>query len=626
MFAYMVLKKFLLSFLILIIVVSIANAEQVNTTETRIVGVAKSGEQYVGIIANLTVQVKPGTGHVFMDTLPLTQIDTQASARLAKEVACETLSFDCNNYDFFYIIRSNSPTIGGPSAGLALTLATMASLQGVPMYKDVYATGTINPAGSIGPIGTVYEKAEISYDNGAKVFLIPSGQSLVLVNETEINVTRKALDDWDMQVIEVSDILVAYKYATGYQILPVIVSTEEIASQRYDNAMKLLSESLLNDANKEYTEVEQKIGTSTLPFKSLEPIEEKFSSSESTLSDAESYYNGGQYYSASSFAVRSLINTGYVRLLLGYYDANQTEYYVTGQLNRVESDVSSFESIFLKDRKVDSIDDIETFAVVIDRLRESEDILNDSKAAVEKKDYDLALYLVSYAEVRKNTAYYWLTLINEFKGNESFMFKQSSMKTLAQERIEEVSNYITYANTVTDNTILNSSENHLNKAITAYMNEKYVFAIFEATKARAEANLAMELRAATNKTVDDLISLYYDSTRLSIKTAEQQGLLPILALSYLEYSKTFEETDPLLTLVYLSYAKEMSKISADLVRAAIGDQLLPNQGIIITKYYESIVRFNPQAELTQQFFLLIVGVLVGVLASFLIVEKNLIKR
>jgi len=103
-------------------------------------------------------------------------------------------------------------------------------------------------------------------------------------------------------------------------------------------------------------------------------------------------------------------------------------------------------------------------------------------------------------------------------------------------------------------------------------------------------------------------------------------MLPILALSYLEYSKTFEETDPVLTLVYLSYAKEMSKISADMVRAAIGDQLLPNQGVSITKYYESIVRFNPQAELTQQFLLLVVGLLLGILASFLIMEKKLIKR
>jgi len=621
-------KKVLIFTLIFVFVLGIACADEFNTTTTKILGVRNtSNGNMEGVVANLTVQVKQGSGHVFIDTVPLTQIDTQASARLAKEVACETLNYDCRNLDFFYIIRSDSPMIGGPSAGVVLTAATIAALQGVPINQDVFATGTINPAGSIGPVGSVLEKAEAAHNNSAKIFLVPSGEATVNINDTEtIDIVKKADEDWNMKVIEVTDIIDAYKYLTGFEIQRKIVSSEDIASQKFDNAMKLLSDNLMKDAQERYDIVEQKIATSTLSFKYLDPIKEKIKTSESTLNDANGYYSSGQYYSASSYAVRSLINTGYIKLLLEYYDSGESSDYVTGQLNKIKEDVNGFEIMFLKDRTVDSIDDIETFAVVIDRIRESEDIINDSTTSISKGDYDSALYLISYAEVRKNTAYYWLTLINEFTGNESIVFNQSNMRPLAQDRIEQSTNYITYAQTLVNNNILTDAEMHLTKAETALEEDKYIFAIFEAAKARAEANLAMEVRAATNSTVSDLLTLYRDSAKLSIKNAEEQGLLPILALSYLEYAKTFEETDPLTSLIYLSYSKEMSKISEDIVKATTGNQLLPEQPVTIAKYYESVVKFNPEAEVTQQLVLFASGLLAGVVVSFFIAEKAFKKR
>lgn len=619
----MISKKILIFVLMMTFVLGAVFADDFNTTETKILGIRTvSGNQSEGVVASLTVQVKPGSGHVFIDTIPLTQIDTQASARLAKEVACETLNYDCKNIDFFYIIRSDYPMIGGPSAGVALTAATMAALQGVQINQDVFATGTINPAGSIGPVGSILEKAEASHDAGAAIFLIPSGQSIVNDNGTDINITKKAEDDWNMRIIEVSDIVDAYKYLAGYEVQQKIVSSEEIASQKFNDVMKLLGDDLLKDAQKEYNSTKQKIATSTLSFGYLDPIRENFKTSETALNDAQSYYSTAQYYSASSLAVRSLINTGYVNLLLGYHDSGENKTYITDELEKVKADVKGFEIMFLKDRTVNSIDDIEAFAVVIDRIRESEDILNDSATSISKGDNNSALYLISYAKVRENTAYYWLTLINEFKGNGSYMFNQSSMRPLAQERMEQSSNYILYAQTVANNNILSSAESHLEKAETAFEDGKYIFAIFEAAKARAEANLAMEIRAATNTTVNELLNLYSESAKSSIKYSEEQGLLPILALSYLEYSKTFEESDPVTSLVYLSYSKEMSRISVDMAVATTGENLVQQQPVTINKYYESIVKFNPQTEIIGQLILFACGMLAGVLAFLFWKEKK----
>jgi uncharacterized protein len=602
--------KLAVSVVLLVFFLSVAQAQ--NTTSTKIIGVRElSDGTFEGAVANLTVQVRPGTGHVFIDTLPLTQIDTQASARLARAVACEVMVVECNSLDFFFIIRSDTPMIGGPSAGLVLTMASMAALQGVPMNQDVLATGTINPGGSVGPVGSLPEKAVAAEAEGAQIFLIPSTEA------SSLNDTVR----FDMQVVPVSDVLDAYKYATGYLITRKKVSSEEIASKKFEDAMRLLSDVLLTDAQEEYDDVEQTIATSTIPKKNLDQIKENFKVSESTLESAVFSTDNDQFYSSSSFAVRSLINTLYVKRLLAYYELNESSDYVLGKIADNKKDIEGFEKSFLQDRTVDSIDDIEIFAVAIDRLRESEELIADAEEAALERDNDAALYLSAFAEVRRDTAYYWLTLASEFKGTESFVFNQEDVRETAQERIEQSRNHITYAQTVAQNTVLLEAIQKLDNAEQAFAEGKYVFALFEASKARAEATLSMEVRGATNETITNLLDSYTDGARLSIKQAEEQGLLPILALSYLEFANSLRETEPFTALVYLSYSKEMSKISVDIVNAITREDLLPEQGVTITQYYESIVRFDPQNQVLQNVLLLISGALAGIISSFFIFER-----
>ena len=77
--------------------------------------VADSGDE--GVLLEARVIVTNGTGHVFVDTNPYTQVDLQGSARLAAMVASDVLGIDERAYDFYYIIDITSPIIGGPSAG-----------------------------------------------------------------------------------------------------------------------------------------------------------------------------------------------------------------------------------------------------------------------------------------------------------------------------------------------------------------------------------------------------------------------------------------------------------------------------------------------------------------------------
>jgi PDZ domain-containing protein len=78
-------------------------------------------------------------------------------------------------YGFPFDIRIDTGKVGGPSAGLAFTLAildrmTPGSLTG---NDRTAVTGTIELDGSVGPVGGVRHKTEAAVSEGAKLFLVP---------------------------------------------------------------------------------------------------------------------------------------------------------------------------------------------------------------------------------------------------------------------------------------------------------------------------------------------------------------------------------------------------------------------------------------------------------------------
>ena len=147
--------------------------------------VAETPTGYVGSTATFTITAaKNGSGHVFLDTFPLTQIDMQGSARLATRVASQITGVPLSERDLFFVIRSDSTQIGGPSAGATLTVGTIAALEGWEVRPDVLMTGTIDADGSVGPVGGVPEKAQAAAQAGIKRFLFPSGEEQTKLSST----------------------------------------------------------------------------------------------------------------------------------------------------------------------------------------------------------------------------------------------------------------------------------------------------------------------------------------------------------------------------------------------------------------------------------------------------------
>jgi PDZ domain-containing protein len=171
------------------------NVLKVGDTITKIDGVA---------VPTLTVLAQQMVGREAGSTVTLTVIPrnpndatpdpTKAETRTVRLIANPDqpdkaiigfVPLDTRTVTLPFEVKISTANIGGPSAGLAFTLALIDELtKGNLMGRGrVVATGTINEDGSVGAIGALEQKAIAARDAGATLFLVPAGQSVIEVNK-----------------------------------------------------------------------------------------------------------------------------------------------------------------------------------------------------------------------------------------------------------------------------------------------------------------------------------------------------------------------------------------------------------------------------------------------------------
>jgi PDZ domain-containing protein len=81
-------------------------------------------------------------------------------------------------FTFPFDVTINSGQVGGPSAGLAFTLALLDELTPGELTggTKVAATGTISPSGQVGEIGGLRQKTVAVLRKGAEMFLVPASE------------------------------------------------------------------------------------------------------------------------------------------------------------------------------------------------------------------------------------------------------------------------------------------------------------------------------------------------------------------------------------------------------------------------------------------------------------------
>jgi len=542
--------------------------------------VAQTSTGYKGVVSTITVTIHNGSacsGRVFVETTPLTQIDMQGSARLAVSVAGALTGIDTSNYDFFFVIRTDSPVIGGPSAGAVMTIATIAALEGWDIDNRTMMTGMINPDGSIGPVGGIIAKLEAAYDVGATRFLIPKGQgtytdietvkTVKKIGNTQIieisqrlvkrNVSDYAMEKYGIDVVEVADINEALHYMTGH-VFNITTSEHPITTEEYISSMKPLAQNLLEEANESYTNASEEYSKTEIPdqfpFYYDRQISEMLKESKDALDNAVSSYKKSLFYSSTSKSFLSLINSRFVSYACNYFNkrSNDREKYLQDLIDECNSFVSE-KCDLAKNAKVEGITSLQCVGAAQKRALDAKDQLNSAIKSYENGDYLNALYKLAYAIERAKSVGWWVNISKGFKeyGNVT----NKVLGEVGEKYIESAQQAVVYSSIILQEmgktSDLISDANDLLVKAKREIDEYPASALFEALEALSKANLALEIVEGVDK---DKLNRAKDAANNAIIESRKLGIEPILAVSYYEYAETLSNESVYNAIIYYKYS------------------------------------------------------------------------
>ncbi len=486
-----------------------------------------------GVTADLYLETKPGTGRVFIESSPLTKIDTQISTRFAKDVACDYTGKDCSRIDFFYTIKANAAIIGGPSAGAAVAALTAGVLDGTELNQSVAITGTINSGSIIGHVGGIPEKAEAAHDSGITKVLIPKGEVIGKARNRSIN-TIEYGKSLGIDVVEVFSLDEAMEEFTGKKASKD--NNRLSVSQEYSRVMESLASRLCKRTNElEKTEYSADSEVSEIARNlSRLGFEEK---------------NAGSYYAAASFCFGANVRYKYLELA----SQNLTRKDIIKQAEEVKRQTEAFEKGL---KNATTVSDAQTIAIMRDRTSEAIRHANTSIAAAKANSTELSAFELAFAIERLKSAEAWSSFIGVMKEVEisEKMLKDACLKKVAeaQERVE-YSSILIGSSSDGAAAILNEAQRLLEE-------KDYVQCLHKATLSKAEANALLGVIGMGDEEITGVVERKIKTAEMIIARQSEKGIFPIIGYSYYEYSKSLKSTDKYSALLFSEYALEFSNL------------------------------------------------------------------
>ena len=473
-----------------------------------------------GAIVDLDLNVVDGSGKVFIETYPLTQIDTQISLRIAKLNACKMSGKYCLDKDFLYSLKTDSPVVAGPSAGAAMTLLTMASLENKKINPDSIITGTINSGGVIGVVGGLNEKIKAAANKSMKKVLIPKGE----LNSTEL---KKLRGEFNIDIIEVSNIEEAFEIFTGEKV----VRPELVVNSNYKDTMKKMNEDMckrtetLKDELKKVDIPKKYNGTFNLGLN----LSEK----------AEKFYSDEKYYSSASRCFGT--NVYFREILFGIL--NLTENETEKQKHIIEKELQGIE-MELNLTEISNLGDLEANMIVRERVDDARKNLMENSTKG-----------LSYALERSYGASSWLNFVG-FPGKS---IDESKMKESCMMKISEVNELYNYVALYVP-FLMEETKKELELAKKYLDSNDYILCLFKASKSEAEINAALSTLYISDSNVKVLLQNKIFAAKKEIEKQIVNGNFPILGYSYYEYANALNESDRYNALLYAEYGIELSNL------------------------------------------------------------------
>ncbi|MBI2128767.1 hypothetical protein HYU07_00865 [Candidatus Woesearchaeota archaeon] len=525
------MKKLLLLLLILL-TIPLAYAK---TGHTKLLAVSEADGGFIGSTADLYLEIKEGTGRVFIDSYPLTKFDTQFSTRFAKSVACDFLNKDCSKYDFFYTIRADAPIIGGPSAGAAMSVLTVALLDDLKLKEDVAMTGTINSGGIIGAVGGIKEKTEAAANASMKKVLIPEGERFVGEegNKTDLIKYGKKIGVDVIEVLSLNDAIYEFtgkKYSDGIEAINITAD--------YEGTMMNISIDLCSRAD------------SLKASLNVSGQNDVLEAADNSTERGKAAFSQKKYYSSASFCFSSDIKYNY----LSIKDINESK--LREKISITSAELKQREEKLKNDYK--TINDLETYIIVKERINEVKDYLNLSLASLDGQKLDDSKYYLAYSIERLYTVNSWSFFFGKsgIKLNiDAQMLRDSCTQKIveAQERFDYVALFVPSANLV-------QISNELEGAKQDQKNENSELCLFRASKAKAQVDVVITSMGISDQNISSIINKKLEIVNRQILKETNKGIFPILGYSYYEYAKELKEEDPYSSLLFSEYALELSNL------------------------------------------------------------------
>jgi len=482
-----------------------------------------------GGVADLQLVVKPGTGRIFIDSFPLSKIDTQVTLRFASEMACDLLNKDCSNYDFFYTITANSGLVGGPSAGAAATVLTVAVLDNQILDNNTVMTGTINSGDLVGPVAGVPEKALAAEINGYKRILIPAWD--IVNNTPSENLTIK--------VIPISTLETALYYFTGKNYsTPDELIGNSIYSKEYTKIMSQITMDLCT----KYGEIVN--NTAVFPNLTAYGINVTNSSQDNFVL-ALNALNSSSYYSAASFCFG-----GDVRIRDALTE-NLTNNELKVLYAELLTNITDFKQNLDKtSESISTISELETYMVVAERLTEAKDALTQMSPE------NISSYELAFANERFYTAIVW-SRFSKLPG-QKFIMDKNLLSMVCNQKLSEAEERLNYLELYYPKEDI---RDELTKAYDYYNSQDYALCIFTASKVKADTDVVLSAIFVPDTNMKKLFDEKIEAAKKAIAKQERSEIFPILGYSYYEYANTLKDTDKYSSLLYAEYSLELSNLN-----------------------------------------------------------------
>ena len=547
------MKKLILFLLFLLLFAPIIYAKEGHLT---LLAVKDNGDDYEGTTADLYLELKPGSGRVFLDTFPLTKTDTQISTRFSRDVACSYLDIDCYGYDFVYTIKADSPIIAGPSAGGAITLLTIALLDDLELDEQISITGTINSGGIIGSVGGIKAKIDAAKEYGLSKVLIPAGERFFdedksigysVRNETTLgNVSlNKTIDLIEygkangIIVVEVSDIgEVLYEF-TGIEFEENVVEFD--IDEMYEDTMNLLAVELCNrsnilllDLNKIYVDEHNETRKAALDL----------------IDKGKSALSNNTYYSAASYCFGANVKLTYLLIEL----SDSPDETVEKKINVIEKNIGRLEQN-IDEREKKTVTDLEAYMIVKGRLVEAKGYMNDTLA---ENDTTKRFYNLAYSFERVYSAFSWANFFDH-RGNE-FDFNQDALEDSCRAKLAEAEERYHYVLLFYPVLEMSNTKKEIDYAYGDLEGGDYELCLFKAAKAKAESDILLGVGGIGDDKSKELLDKKIEVAKKNIAKQVSKGNFPILAYSYYEYANNLKGSDKYSALLYAEYAIELSNL------------------------------------------------------------------